>query len=265
MVHKDELLNLSEIARLAGVARTAAQKWHKVPRKTGGEPPLLLVVKALEANARDAEALEGGPPDAEAPDSQEVQGEETEGEEAEEGGEHPPLYSREVVVAFLKAVGYMNADESPMERRVGKGKWAPTHPTIDPRRAQQPAPDSGQKPLKVDPRTGGRIRYYLPHAWKLAGFGSENSFSSSKTHGRAPLPDGIDELERPYWFAETLEAWKAGAEERKVERYASRTVPPDGYTSEGQPYRVLPGTNYYARKAARTAGAADQEEPSREG
>ncbi|MER0477205.1 hypothetical protein ABR737_02325 [Streptomyces sp. Edi2] len=256
MARKDELLNLSEIARLAGVGRTAAQKWHAVPRKSGGLPPLRLVAKALEDNAREAEGREGEAPEGEAPETEALEGQAPEG-----SGDAPPLYPREVVVAFLKAVGYMNADESPMERRAGKGKWAPARPTIDPRRAKQPDPDSGEKPFKVDRQTGGRYRYYVPHAWEMAGFGSENSFTSSKTHGRAPEPDGIDELERPYWFAETLEAWKAGAEERKAERYASRTVAPDGYTSTGQPYRVLPGTNYYARQAAKQAG---QDQPSRE-
>ncbi|GGU49442.1 hypothetical protein [Streptomyces violascens] len=232
MARKDELLNLSEIARLAGVGRTAAQKWH-TSRKTGGEPPLRMVAQAMEVSVPEAD-------------------------------DDAPRYPRKVVVAFLKAVGYMNEDESLMYRRAGKGKWTPASPTIDPRRVEQPAPGSGEKPLKVDPQTGGRYRYYVPHAWQVAGFGSENSFTSSKTHGRAPEPDGIDELERPYWFVETLEAWKDGAADRKAERYASRTIPPDGYTPAGEPYRVLPGTNYYARQAAKEAGQNGEEKPSRE-
>ncbi|MEW1760414.1 hypothetical protein AB0393_28370 [Streptomyces cyaneofuscatus] len=234
MARKDELLNLSEIARLAGVARTAAQKWHKVPRKTGGDPPLRLVAKAMKVRVPEAD-------------------------------DEAPRYPRKVVVAFLKAVGYMNADESLMERPSGKGKWVPSGKTIDPRRAEQPDPDSGEKPFEVDPQTGGRYRYYVPHAWEKAGFGSEVSFTSSRSRGRAPDADGIDELERPYWYAETLEAWKAGAPARKAERYASRVIPPDGYTKEGQPYRLLPGENYYSRLAAKQAEQGEQEEPPEKG
>jgi transcriptional regulator with XRE-family HTH domain len=232
MARKDELLTLNEIAKLAGVGRQAAQKWHQVARKTGGEPPLRLVAKAM-------------------------------GVKVPEANDESPRYPRKVVVAFLKAVGYMNEDESLMERRAGKGKWAPAKPTIDPRPVKQPDPDSGEKPFKVDPQTGGRYRYYNPHAWELAGFGSENSFTSSRTLGRAPEPDGIDELERPYWFAETLEQWKAGAPERKALRYAGRQ--PDGFTPEGQPFRLLPGDNYYAKKATGQTDDASQDEPSEEG
>ncbi|MCX4826543.1 hypothetical protein OG883_43685 [Streptomyces sp. NBC_01142] len=230
MARKDELLTLNEIAKLAGVGRQAAQKWHQVARKTGGEPPLRMVAKAMDVKVPEA-------------------------------NDESPRYPRKVVVAFLKAVGYMNADESLMERRGGRGKWAPAKPTIDPRRAEQPGPDSGEKPLEVDRETGGRLRYYNAHAWEIAGFGSENSFTSSRTLGRAPAPDGIDELERPYWFRETLEEWAAGADERKAERYAGRQ--PDGFTPEGQPFRLLPGDNYYAKKAAEQTGQSDKEEPSK--
>jgi hypothetical protein len=228
MAREDELLSLNEIATLAGVGRQAAQKWHHVARKAE-DPPLRMVAKAM-------------------------------GVEVPEAHDASPRYPRKVVVAFLKAVGYMNADESLMERRAGKGKWTPAKPTIDPRPVEQPDPDSGEKPFKVDRRTGGRLRYYIPHAWEMAGFGSENSFTTSRTHGRTPEPDGIDELVRPYWFAETLEKWKADAPERKAQRYAGRE--PDGFTPQGQPFRLLPGTNYYAQKAAEQAGQDPEGKPS---
>ncbi|MFE9619541.1 hypothetical protein [Streptomyces sp. NPDC006384] len=231
MARQDELLTLNEIAKLAGVGRQAAQKWHQVPRKTGGEPPLRMVAKAMNVAIPEAD-------------------------------DDSPRYPRKVVVAFLKAVGYMNADESPMERRGGRGKWTPAKPTIDPRPAEhtdaersegeQPGSKAGESSLYVDPSTGGRLRYYNAHAWKIAGFGSENSFTSSRTLGRFTEPDGIDELERPYWFRETLEKWAAGAEDRKAARYAGRA--PDGFTPEGQPFHLLPDDNYYAKKAAKQVG-----------
>ncbi|MFF9436811.1 hypothetical protein ACF1BP_24100 [Streptomyces sp. NPDC014735] len=229
MARKDDLLTLNEIAKLAGVGRQAAQKWHQVARKTGGKPPLRMVAEAM-------------------------------GVEVPQANDDSPRYPRKVVVGFLKAVGYMHADESPMERHEGKGKWAPTSPTIDPRPVEQPDPDSGEKPFKVDPQSGGRIRHYIPHAWEMAGFGSQASFTSSRSKGRAPEPDGIDELERPYWFAETLERWKDEAPERKAARYAGNK--PDGFTPEGQPFRLLPGTNYYAQQAAKQADQGVQEQPS---
>lgn len=226
MAREDELLTLNEIAELAGVGRQAAQKWHQVPRKTGGEPPLRMVAKALHVAIPEA-------------------------------NDNSPRYPRKVVVAFLKAVGYMNADESLMERRGGRGKWTPAKPTIDPRPAKHTdpewsEPESGETSLYVDRSTGGRLRYYNAHAWEIAGFGSENSFTTSRTRGRFINPDGIDELERPYWFRETLEQWAAGSEDRKAARFAGPE--PDGFTVEGQPFRLLPGNNYYAKKAAEQAG-----------
>ncbi|KFG71432.1 hypothetical protein [Streptomyces mutabilis] len=226
MARQDELLTLNEIAKLANVGRQTAQKWHQVPRKTGGESPLRMVAKAMDV-------------------------------EIPEANDRSPRYPRKVVVAFLKAVGYMNADESLMERRGGRGKWTPARPTIDPRPAEQSDAEQfrlepGRRALYVDLATGRRLRYYNAHAWPLAGFGSENSFTTSRTLGRAPEPDGIDELERPYWFRETLEKWAAGAEDRKAARYAGRE--PDGFTPAGQPFRLLPGDNYYAKKAAEQAG-----------
>ncbi|MER8119110.1 hypothetical protein [Streptomyces sp. NPDC094031] len=251
MARKDDLLTLNEIANLAGVGRQAAAKWHHLARKTGGEPPLRLVAKAM-------------------------------GVETPEANDDSPRYPRRVVVAFLQAVGYMNGDESPMERREGRGKWTPTRPTIDPRPIEafdpeeqgeepgieeQDAEASGaepaRKPLDVDRSTGRRLRYYNAHAWEIAGFGSENSFTTSRTRGRVIDPDGIDELERPYWFRETLEQWAQGAEDRKAARFAGPE--PDGFTVEGQPFRLLPGDNYYVKKAAGQAGRASKEKPSKQG
>ncbi|MFJ4700568.1 hypothetical protein ACIP5N_21685 [Streptomyces sp. NPDC088768] len=251
MARKDDLLTLNEIADLAGVGKQAAGKWHNKARKTGGEPPLRLVAKAM-------------------------------GVKIPEANDRSPRYPRRVVVAFLQAVGYMNADESPMERREGRGKWAPARPTIDPRPIGQfdtehpEAEDSDaeerdagtsatvptRKTFHVDRSTGRRLRYYNAHAWQIAGFGSENSFTSSRTQGRFVDPDGIDELERPYWFRETLEEWVEGAEDRKAARFAGPE--PDGFTVEGQPFRLLPGDNYYAKLAAGQADQADKKKPSKQ-
>ncbi|TLQ39288.1 hypothetical protein [Streptomyces marianii] len=231
---KDDLLSLNEIAKLADVSRQAAQKWHKPPAHKKPRQGETEVESALRSVARAM------------------------GVEVPESYDDSPRYPRKVVVAFLKAVGYMDENESLMPRRGGKGKWTPAEPTIDPHRVEQPDPAVGGKPLKVDPQTGGRYRYYVPHAWAIAGFGSETSFNASRTRGRAPEPDGIDELERPYWWLETLEGWKADAPERKAKRYAGRR--PDGYTPDGQPFRLLPGDNYYARKAAEQAGEAADDE-----
>ncbi|MEU4080375.1 hypothetical protein [Streptomyces venezuelae] len=228
MARQDELLTLNEIAQLADVGRQTAQKWHGQPRKTGGEPPLRMIAKAMNVAIPEA-------------------------------NDRSPRYPRKVVVAFLKAVGYMNADESPMERRGGRGKWSPAKPTIDPRPTEQPdaeqsGPEADKQALYVDRASRGRLRYYNAHAWEVAGFGSENSFTSSRTLGRAPEPDGIDELERPYWFRETLEKWAVDNMDRKAARFAGPR--PDGFTPEGQPFRILPGDNYYAKKAAEQAGPA---------
>ncbi|MFI1312817.1 hypothetical protein ACH4TS_22135 [Streptomyces albidoflavus] len=250
MARRGDLLTLNEIADLAGVSKQSASKWHHQARKTGGEPPLRLVAKAMGAKIPEA-------------------------------NDNSPRYPRRVVIAFLQAVGYMNADESPMERREGKGKWSPARPTIDPRpierfsTGQPEAEDSdaeeqgaersetepSRKSFHVDRSTGRRLRYYNAHAWKIAGFGSENSFTSSRTRGRFVDPDGIDELERPYWFRETLEQWAAGAEDRKAARYSGPE--PDGFTVEGQPFRLLPGDNYYAKKAAAQASRAGKGKPSK--
>ncbi|MEO3976802.1 hypothetical protein [Streptomyces sp. CAU 1734] len=232
MARTDELLNLTDIAKLAGVNRTTAQNWHKgkgkgkSPKDGGAEealPPLPSVAKAMKVETPEAD-------------------------------DKTPRYPRSVVVALLKAVGYMDEDGNPVEeiQKKGPGRWSPVKPTVDPNRAEQPDPDSGRKPFSVSPGTGGRYRYYVPHAWSIAGFGSEVSFTSSRSYGRAPEQDGTDELGRPFWWLETLEKWKEDAPERQARRYAGRR--PDGYTAEGEPFRLLPGDNYYARKAAESQG-----------
>ena len=126
---------------------------------------------------------------------------------------------------------------------------APVKPTVDPHPVSDPekAVDSRTgKPLALDPVTRGRYRYYAVHAAEVLGYKSKPAFDQSLSLGRVPKADGYDEIQRPFWWLETLEGHLAQIEEQKQKAKAGPE--PDGYTSEGQPYRLLPGDSYYAQK-----------------
>ncbi|WP_329020514.1 hypothetical protein [Streptomyces sp. NBC_01601] len=228
-------LGLSAIAELAGVHGATPQKWHRSPTgkaARGYEKKTPHPIKSV-ADAMGTDV----------PQFDEI------------------IYPRRVVVAFLKAIGYMDAEGRLVEeiQNKGAGRWSPVKPTIDPRPVTDPeeAVDSRTgKPLALDPVTRGRYRYYAVHAAPKLGYASKPVFDQSLNKGRVPAADGYDELQRPFWWLETLEAHLAGAEERKLQAKAGPK--PDGYTDDGKPYRLLPDDGHYAQKGE--AGAAEKPE-----
>ncbi|MEU0375237.1 hypothetical protein ABZ070_34825 [Streptomyces sp. NPDC006283] len=199
MSRGDELLGLTEIARLACVSRQTAQRWHKAPPQHAKDkkPPL---PSALQKVAKDL------------------------GVEVPEAQEDRPRYPRMVVEAYLKAIGYMEADGSLVEgvQQKGGGRWLPVRPTVDP---------AGSRGRKV------KLRHYVPHAAKELGYSSTASFERSRSLDRIPEPDGHDELFRPFWYIETLKEHKAKRGQRR--RKAAAEPQPDGFDSDGRPYKLL--------------------------
>jgi hypothetical protein len=107
MPRTDDSLNLSEIARLAGVNRGTPQKWHRLPpgqEDADALPPLRAVAQAMGVEVPDVDAAR-------------------------------PRYPRKVVEAFLKAVGYMDDSGALVEaiKTKSMGRWLPVEPTVDPR------------------------------------------------------------------------------------------------------------------------------------
>lgn len=228
-------LSLPLIAKLAGVHGATPQKWHRSP--TG------KAARGYEKNTPHPIKSVADAMGAAVPQFDEI------------------IYPRRVVVAFLKAIGYMD-DKGRLVKEIqnkGPGRWSPVKPTVDPRPVTDPAEavDSRTgKPLALDPVTRGRYRYYAAHAAEVLGYASKGIFDQSLSKGRVPPADGYDELQRPFWWLETLEGHKAEVEERKLQAKAGPQ--PDGYTEDGQPYRLLPGDSYYAKKGE--AGAAENSE-----
>ncbi|MCX4784046.1 hypothetical protein [Streptomyces sp. NBC_01264] len=230
---RDETLSLGEIAKLAGVNRATPQKWHRSPTGKAARG----YEKATPHPMRSVAEAMGVP--------------------APEADEARPRYPRRVVVGFLKAIGYMDARGQLVEeiQNKGPGRWVPVKPTIDPHPVKdaEALDPKTKKPLTVDPLTRGRLRHYAPHASAVLGYKDVGVFEQSLNKGRVPKADGYDELQRPYWWLETLEGHKADAADRKEKRQAGPE--PDGYTTEGQPFRLLPEDNYYAKKAAEPAAS----------
>ncbi|MEO3976730.1 hypothetical protein [Streptomyces sp. CAU 1734] len=197
MARGDELLSLTEISRLAGVSRQTAQRWHKAPPQHAKNKKAVLP-SALQKVAADLEI------------------------EVPEALEERPRYPRRVVEAFLKAVGYMNPDGSPVEeiQQKGGGRWLPVRPTVDPT-------SRGRTPT---------LRYYVPHAATELSYATVESFEQMRSKGAIPEPDGHDELFRPFWYGETLEEQK---KKRGQRRKVAPAEKPDGFDDEGRPYRLL--------------------------
>lgn len=191
MARGDELLSLNEIGRLAGVSKQTAQRWHDRPA-----PDFKSRSSGLKKVAGDL------------------------GVEVPEAYELHPRYPRRVVEAYLKAIGYMNADGSLVEeiQQKGGGRWTPVRPTIDPT-------SRGGNP---------KLRYYTAHVAEELDYASIGSFEAQRSRDFVPEPDGRDELFRPFWYAETLQAHKKKRGQRR------RKAPePDGFDSEGRPYKLL--------------------------
>jgi hypothetical protein len=210
----DDLLSLSDIAKMTGVARGTPQKWHSAPRGRGAHGYHPVIPSPLRKVAKDM------------------------GVEVPEAEGTRPKYPRKVVVAFLKAIGYMDKDGAlvPEIQQKGPGRWTPVEPTIDPRPVPQPDPASGER-LAVDPTTGGRWRYYVPHTSEHLGFPTVEKFEQALARGRVVEPVDYDELGRPYWFFETLENFKTPRQQ--PEAGEGTEGGPDGYTADGQPYRLI--------------------------
>ncbi|WP_372412630.1 hypothetical protein [Streptomyces luteireticuli] len=164
MTRSDELMTLQEIADAYGVTKTAAHKWHKAPSQRDQPPrdpsPLRTVAKAM-------------------------------GVEVPEADEARPRYPREVVEAFAKAVGYARPDGKPITEILGKRRWLPIAPTID-------------------PHPGGRRRYYINHVAAHLGVKVPSIERYRVRHDDFPESDGpeevgrVDELGRAFWFAESI-------------------------------------------------------------
>ncbi|MER6126553.1 hypothetical protein ABT173_28840 [Streptomyces sp. NPDC001795] len=215
-------LSLGLIAKLAGVHGATPQKWHRSPTgkaARGYEKNTPYPMKSV------ADAMGVAVPQF---------------EEA--------VYPRRVVVAFLKAIGYMD-DRGRLVKEIqnkGPGRWSPVRPTVDPRPVPEAEEEQGGKRLQLDPLTRGRYRYYAVHAAEKLGYSSKAVFDQSLAKKRVPPADGYDEIQRPFWWVETLEAHLTEIEDRK--RRAKAGPEPDGYTPEGQPYRLLPQDSYYAQQ-----------------
>ncbi|WP_432156121.1 hypothetical protein [Streptomyces sp. bgisy153] len=134
-----------------------------------------------------------------------------------------PRYPRRVVEAFLKAIGYMNPDGSLVEeiQQKGGGRWLPVRPTVDPT-------GRGRNP---------KLRYYVPHVAQELDYASTEALEQARARDRIPEPDGHDELFRPFWYIETLEKHKKERGQRR--RKAEPEEEPDGFDTEGRPYKLL--------------------------
>ena len=148
--------------------------------------------------------------------------------EVPEADERAPRYPRSVVDAFAKAVGYKDAEGRLVPEIQAKpaGRWSPVEPTIEP------------GPLH-------RRRYYLTHAAAELGY-RDSYLDPLRSRGKFVAEDGYDELNRPYWFLETLQAYRSKQEDDRERRKAGPE--PDGYLDNGQPYWNAGPDNYWTRK-----------------
>ena len=230
--HKPEdLVNLSEIGRILGVNRTTVQKWHAYKGGTEGsakpESPLLSVAQAM--NCPTPEAIDTD----------------------------QPQYPWQVVVAFAKATGYMDADGNlvPQIQNKGKGRWSPVEMTIDP---YVDPKDPKNRKLR-----NNRRRYYSNHAADLLKI-KYSSLRQLRVRGDNavlpfPEPDGMDELARPYWWLETLQTRMQQVHDQKDRRGSGPE--PDGYLENGQPYWNAGPDNYWVRKWEEANGGAKTQSP----
>ncbi|MFK0296324.1 helix-turn-helix domain-containing protein [Streptomyces sp. NPDC090442] len=160
MTSKDDSMSLTDIAREAGVARQTAQRWHKGRTQRGKvtPSPLRAIAEAKGIEIPEADATR-------------------------------PRYPRSVVVAFWKAVGYMDAKgEFIPEIQEIVGRWLPVAPTID-------------------PRPGARRRIYTNHIAEAMGTNTETVEMRRHRDETFPDPDDTDELGRSYWFGRTLNGY----------------------------------------------------------
>ncbi|MFE6272256.1 hypothetical protein ACFVQ9_26085 [Streptomyces goshikiensis] len=173
------LMSLSDWAAEIGVPRQTVQRWHRAPAgedlKKAYTPPSPL--KAV------AKAMKVAVPDAE---------------------KMPPRYPRSVYVAYCQAVGIMDeyGDLVPeikarfAERK--RGPWLPAKPTLD-------------------PGPGRRRRYYKNHVAESTGLAEATVkayMNASPGQFSFPLPDGHDEMARPFYFAETFAPYRTRAQRK---------------------------------------------------
>ncbi|MEJ8640013.1 helix-turn-helix transcriptional regulator [Streptomyces sp. MS2.AVA.5] len=186
-------MSLSDMGREIGVARQTVQRWHRTSPE--GPARATTPVSALKAVA---EAMNVAVPEADA--------------------ERAPRYPRKVFVAFCQAVGYMDEDGNlvpELQERIAqkkRGRWYPVKPTLDPGK-------------------GRRRRYYVNHVAELTGLEQDTVAyyaTPGVNQGRSfPAPDGLDEMDRPFWFRETISKYRTRAQRQE------RMQPADTDTAEG--------------------------------
>jgi hypothetical protein len=196
-VTSNNSMSLSDMARELGVARQTVQRWHRT--SPDGPARSTTPVSALKAVAK---AMKIAVPEADA--------------------ERAPRYPRAVFVAFCQAVGYMDEDGNlvpEVQERIEqkkRGRWYPVKPTIDPRPVDPTAPPgSKEKPLATAP-SGGRWRYYANHVAEMLDLEEETVkyyATPGINPGRSfPTPDGLDEMDRQYWYLETIQRYRTRAQ-----------------------------------------------------
>ncbi|MEV6421769.1 hypothetical protein [Streptomyces sp. NPDC051662] len=189
-------MSLSDMAREVGVSRQAAARWHRNPRElarsTTPASPLRAVAEAMKIAVPEADDAR-------------------------------PRYPRTVFVAYCQAVGFMDEEGNlvpEVQERIAQkkpGRWMPVKPTLHPGQGSR------------------RRRYYIPHVTELTGL-EERSVKKYATPGvyaerSFPAPDGLDEMDRPYWFLETIQRYRTRAQ--RAER--SQPATPDDSAGE-QPH-----------------------------
>ncbi|MET8605726.1 hypothetical protein ABZV92_19505 [Streptomyces rubiginosohelvolus] len=168
-------MSLSEMAREVGVSRQAVARWHRRPGKTARETTHISPLRSV------AEAMEIEVPEADAA---------------------RPRYPRSVFVAYCQAVGLMDEDGNlvpEIQERIAQkkaGRWTPVRPTLQ--------PGTGSR----------RRRYYAAHVAEQTGLEEQTiSYYAAQVTGRSfPAPDGIDEMDRPFWFLETFQRYRTMAQ-----------------------------------------------------
>jgi hypothetical protein len=180
-VTSNNSMSLSDMARELGVTRQTVQRWHRASpegpvRSTTPVSSLKAVAKAMKIAVPEADA------------------------------ERAPRYPRAVFVAFCRAVGYMDEDANlvpEIQERIEqkkRGRWYPVKPTLD-------------------PGEGRRRRYYVNHVAELTGLDQETvkyyATPGVNAERSFPAPDGLDEMDRQYWFLETAQKYRTRAQRQE--------------------------------------------------
>ncbi|GLF98211.1 helix-turn-helix transcriptional regulator [Streptomyces yaizuensis] len=189
-------MSLADMAREVGINRQTVQKWHRAPLERARETTPVSALRAV------AEAME-----IEVPEADEAR------------------YPRSVFVAFCQAVGYMDEDGQlvpEVQERIAqkkRGRWYPAKPTLQPgtgSRRRRYYSNHVAEMLGLDTKT---VRYYA-----TPGVNVERSF---------PAADGLDEMDRQYWFIETVQRYRTRAERAARMQPADPDEQPKGSEAKG--------------------------------